>query len=217
MTAKTATPEIPYNRTRPQLPKLDTSQVMHELAALGEPFDTLIPHRSEAMKAAHRARSHYASLPKNIEAARKADSDALLEAAKAGKPDPGRVNEMRVLREIEAAYSDAEIKTRLSNEATRAVLEAMLDGEKPLAAIDAQLDAAGEMVVKGADIVLEGLARIEGYRALREALRNTSKGKGFRMIAHGSVKPLDIAAHGQGVNATLAAEQLRVLDPKAES
>lgn len=217
-TTATKNPAIPYDRERPELPKLDTSRVPPELAALGEPFKSLVEQRSEALRSATRSRGHYTSLGKStIDEARKADSDALLAAAKAGKPDPGRKHEMKALAEIEAEYSRAETMTRLANEATAAIRSALVEGggEKALAEIDARLDDAGKMKAEGADLVLEAMARIEGLRELRETVNRTVAGKGHRLLAQGSISPMNIGGHGQGVSATLAAEQLLALDPKA--
>lgn len=220
MSTATSIPTIPYDRVRPELPKLDMSQIPPELPTLGEPFKSLVPERNKALRAATSSRGHYQSLGKTtIDEARKADSDALLEAAKAGKPDPGREHEMKAMAEIEAEYSRAETLTRLANEATAAIRAAMVEaeGKKPLAAIEAQLEAAGKMKDEGAEQVLEAVARIEALRRLRETVRRTVEGKGFQMLAQGSLSPLNIAVNGMGIPASLAAEQLLTLDPKLES
>jgi len=205
--------------TPSKMPKLDRSNINPELAALSKDWAKRVEARNAAFAEAVKARSFADRFsPAELEEARRKDQAALVEGAKQNPPsDPGRLHEMEFLAEAEAAHRQAEAATVIANEATTELRKAMIEsGPNPSDIADRikELEATKR---KHADVLVDVIAEAESLRALRETFRRIDRGSGYEAIPSGSTRSLEINGHGQGLRATLAAEQLADLDLGAES
>lgn len=214
----TATPTAPADRTRPKLAALDKSRAPRELELLGKPWSTLGEEHRRLFSQAIPARTAYAATAKLLEEARAKDARALTEAARNGKPDPGRKHEMAAIVAAESAYNLAEGLTNAANEAIRAVRAAINgdEGQKALEGLDARIGKTQTELAKHADQAIADLNELASLASIIELLEKTRKGKGFSTLITATVRRPEANHRGQPVDLMLILEQLRDFAPRIE-
>lgn len=202
----TKAPAPPYDHTRPQLPELKKAKPPANLEILGEPWVSFGEERRRLWAEARKARTAWEATGRLLQEARAADSEALTSAAVNDEPDPGRVNELKAIKEIDAAYNKAEGATIASNRSLYAVLNALKgpDGDKAIEGLGKRIAKANERKQKHIDDLQGDIAEIASLEAVITVIEETRKGQ-LGLIPN----PVERPAQVQGMDAITYLERLR--------
>lgn len=209
----TNAPHSPAPATElPTLPTLEKNRASGPWEILGEPFDSLRRDVRERFALAVKSKSAFDSALKTLPQARNEDAQALTQAAINGDTDdPGRVHELKALKEIHTAHRLAEGATLASNQAQHA-LAAAIRGESGIAAIENledRITPAQKKLSEQAAAAIATIDEISDYGQLIEAITATRKGTHYGAIANASPRITDVAGHGgQPVSPVLVLQQL---------
>jgi len=175
----TKAPAPPYDHTRPQLPELKKAKPPANLEILGEPWVSFGEEHRRLWSEARKARTAWEATGRLLQEARAADSEALTSAAVNDEPDPGRVNELKAIKEIDAAYNKAEGATIASNRSLYAVLNALKgpDGDKAIEGLGKRIAKANERKQKHIDDLQGDIAEIASLEAVITVIEETRKGQ----------------------------------------
>lgn len=201
------------------IPKLIKTPAPRQLETLGEPWVTLGEESRRLFAEAVKLRSAYDSSDKAINEARTLDQRALADAARAGKPDPGRKNEMKVLVEQETAHNKALGATIAANDAILAVRNAINgnEGNEAIEALHDRIAKNQEAITHHAHEANKAIADTSADAALIELIARTRAGKVHGAVSHMTERPPMVAAPGgQLVNAAGVLESIAEFAPQIE-
>jgi len=201
------------------IPALIKDRAPRVIETLGEPWATLGAESRRLFAEAVKIRSAYDSSDRAINEARAKDSEALADAARNGKPDPGRKHEMQVLVEQETAHNQALGATLASNTAIGDVAAAIKgdEGAKAQEALEARISEKQETVADHARKARHAIADITADAGMIELLANVRAGKVYGTISHLTERPARVPAPGgQPVDAIAVLQQIEEFVPQIE-
>lgn len=202
----TKAPAPPYDHTRPQLPELKKAKPPANLEILGEPWVSFGEERRRLWTEARKARTAWEATGRLLQEARAADSEALTSAAVNDEPDPGRVNELKALKEIDAAHRKAEGATVAANRALYGVLNALKgpEGDKAIEGLGDTIAKVNKQKQEHIDALQGDIAEIASLEAVITVIEETRKGQ-LGLIPN----PVERPAQVQGMDAIGYLERLR--------
>lgn len=203
------TPAALITHELPKLPALVTDRAPVALEAVSPTFKKLSVERQRLFAEAVPARTEADRAAKAVAEGRARDQRELADAAKNGKPDPGRPNELAALTALHEAHRKAEGLTVASNEATHQLAAALKgdEGQKAIETLTERTVKERERMREGAETALDALGSIAAADQLTRVIEKARKGGHYGAIPKAPERVADIRASGMSVDprAALAA------------